>query len=84
LALLAVARDRWTSAVLGLIGGTLVAGTALSGGVRSVGVWILGAAAGTAVGWFVRPSSVRRRWHMAVDVGLAAVAVALGVLAGYH
>jgi hypothetical protein len=82
--LLAVARDRWTGAVLGLVAGALVAGPALSGGLRSVAVWFLGIAAGTGIGWFVRPSDQRRNWHVVVDVALASVAVALGVLAGYH
>jgi hypothetical protein len=82
--LLAVARDRWTSAVLGLIGGTLVAGTALSGGLRSVAVWTLGLAAGVLVGFVLVSEVHRQRWHVAVDVGVAAVAIALGVLAGYH
>lgn len=83
-ALLAVARDRATGAVLGLLAGTLVAGTALSGGWRSVVVWVVGLAAGAAVGWFVRASEQRRRWHLVVDVAMAAIAIAFGVLAGYH
>jgi hypothetical protein len=84
LALLAVARDRWTSAAMGLLAGSIVAGTALAGGLRSVAVFVLGLAAGAAVGWFVRAAADRRRWHVVVDVGMAAVAVALGVIAGYH
>lgn len=83
-ALVAVARDRWTSAVLGLIGGTLVAGTALNGGMRSVVVWIAGVVAGASVGWFVRPAAERKRWQVGVDIGMATAAVAFGVLAGYH
>ena len=83
-ALLGVGRDRATSAVLGLLAGTLVAGTALSGGIRSVGVWIVGVAAGAAVGAVLQAGEERKRWHVVVDVGMAAMAVALGVLAGYH
>jgi hypothetical protein len=67
-----------------LVAGALVAGPAFGGGVRSAGLWVVGVAAGTAVGWFVRPAEQRRNWHVVVDVALASVAVALGVLAGYH
>jgi hypothetical protein len=82
--LLAVARDRWTGAALGLVAGALVAGPALSGGLRSAAVWIAGVAVGSGVGWFLRPATQRRNWHVVVDVALASVAVALGVFAGYH
>jgi hypothetical protein len=66
------------------VAAVVVAGPSVSGGLRSAGVWVLGLAGGAFVGWFVRPADRRRRWHVMIDVALAAVAVALGVVAGYH
>jgi hypothetical protein len=84
LALLAIARDRWTSVALGVLAATVVAGPALSGGSKSAAVLLVGLVAGGTVGYFLRPSLARRPWHVVVDVGMAVVTVALGVLAGYH
>lgn len=83
-ALLGVARDRLAASALGAVGGLLVAGPALNGGLRSVAVRVVGLAAGALVGAITTSRGESRRWHLVVDAGVAAAAVAVGILAGYH
>jgi hypothetical protein len=82
--LIGVARQRAVGVGLGLLAGTLVAGPSLSGGIESVGVWIVGVAAGGALGFVVVPPDGARRWQAFVALGVGAIGVALGVIAGYH
>jgi hypothetical protein len=84
LSLILVARQRAVGIGLGLLAGALVAGPSLSGGGESVAVWILGLAAGAAVGFVVVPRRDRRPWQAFVAVAVGAAGVALGVIAGYH
>jgi hypothetical protein len=84
LSLVAVARQRVVSAGLGLLAGALVAGPSLAGGYKAAAVFVLGVAAGGAVGWVVAPSPGTRRWQRYVALALSAAGVALGIVAGYH
>ena len=82
--LVLVARQRTTGLVLGALGGMLVAGPAVVGGMNSALVWTGGVLGGGAAGWLAAASPARARWQPWVAVGIGAVAVALGVAAGYQ
>ena len=77
-------RQRSTGAVLGALGGMLVAGPAVVGGMNSAAVWTAGVVGGGVVGWFAAASPARARWQPWVAAGVGIVAVGLGVTAGYR
>lgn len=77
-------RQRSTGAVLGALGGMLVAGPAVVGGMNSALTWAGGTALGGAAGWLAAASPRRAAWQPWVAVGVGAVAVALSVAAGYR
>ena len=77
-------RQRSTGAVLGALGGLLVAGPSLAGRGASPLTWIAGIAIGGGAGWLLAASPRRARWQPFVAVGLGVVAVSLGVVAGYN
>lgn len=81
--LVLAARQRTTGAVLGALGGMLVAGPAVVGGMNSALVWTGGVVGGAAAGWLVAASPSRARWQPWVAIGLGVAAVGLGVTAGY-
>lgn len=77
-------RQRTTGAVLGALGGMLVAGPAVGGGVNSALVFAGGLVGGATVGWLAAASPQRAKWQPWVAVGVGVVAVGLGVTAGYR
>jgi hypothetical protein len=77
-------RQRTTGAVLGALGGLLVAGPAVVGGLHAALTWTGGIVGGGLVGWLVAASPSRSRWQPWVAVGVGVVAVGLGVTAGYR
>jgi hypothetical protein len=81
--LVLVARDRWTGAALGVLGGLLVAGPSLAGGVGRGATWGLGVVGGAAAGWLAAPSDRRLRWQPWVGLAVAAAGVCFAVVAGY-
>lgn len=77
-------RTRTTGAVLGALGGLLVAGPAIAGGRSSALVWTAGLLGGGAVGFALAATPARERWQPWLAAGVGAVAVGLGVAAGYN
>ncbi|MDP1794636.1 MAG: hypothetical protein Q8K63_10930 [Acidimicrobiales bacterium] len=77
-------RQRSTGAVLGALGGLLVAGPSLTSGTRNVVIWLAGIAVGGAAGWLLAAPPRRARWQPWVAVGVGVVALCLGVVAGYR
>ncbi len=82
--LVLASRDRWTGAVLGALGGTLVAGPSLAGGAKSVVVWGAGVVVGGALGWVCAANERRERWQPWIAVAVALGAVGLGITTGYR
>lgn len=77
-------RQRTTGAVLGALAGMVVAGPAVAGGMNSALVWTGGVVGGAGLGWLVAASPARVRVQPWIAVGLGALAVGLGVAAGYQ